>query len=287
MHPFVLFLYLLGGLIVTMLTLNPALLAVSFAVAAVIGGYFLGRRVWKSVFRLFLPVAVFAAGVLPLFSHNGATPLFYVNSQAFTLENVWYGMVMSLMLVTAFLWFQVGSCLLDAERLFFLFGRTLPSLGLLVSMVFRMLPLLRRRFREIHEAQEGLGFHDKETTVVKRCQRLLRELSTLVTWSLENSIETSLSMESRGYGTGRRTFFHRFRMHGEDAVWCLLFLVLFGVTIAAVWKGAFRTLYFPLFQMEPLGGTGTLGMITFLAAGFLPLCKGGWQRAREGRQGQE
>lgn len=271
MHPVALLLYLMGVMLVTMLTLNPVLLAVSFVIAAIIGSLLCGKRIWKTALWLFVPVLFFSAGILPLFSHNGVTPLFYINSQAVTLESVWYGSVMSVMLVTVFLWFQIGSRLLDGEKLLFLFGKVLPSLGLLVSMVFRMLPLLRNRFREIREARRGLGIHESQPGFVKRCRCLGKECSILISWSLENSIETSLSMESRGYGTGRRTSFHLFHVHREDIIFALLFFLLISVTAVSVGMGSFQAFYFPAFHMEKMQVHTISGIVAFAIAGLLPL----------------
>lgn len=275
-HPYVLLLYFTGGMLVTVLTWNPVLIVVSLLIAVAVGSVFCGRKIWKSLLWLFLPVFLFSAGILPLFSHHGITPLFYVNSQAVTLESVGYGIVMSLMLAAVFLWFQVAGQLLDGEKLMFLFGRLFPTLGLLVSMVFRMIPLLRTRFREIHEAQRGLLLPgaDMEKSLFgirARCKQFGKELSVLVSCSLESAVETSLSMESRGYGTGRRTSFHLFRIRREDRVIGILLLFLFGLSIFMVGKGCFETAYFPAFRMAEMSRTGAVGAAAFLLAGFMPL----------------
>lgn len=275
-HPYVLLLYFTGGMLVTVLTWNPVLIAVSFLAAAAVGSVFCGRKIWKSLLWLFLPVFLFSAGILPLFSHHGITPLFYVNSQAVTLESICYGIVMSLMLAAVFMWFQVAGQLLDGEKLMFLFGRLSPTLGLLVSMIFRMLPLLRTRFREIHEAQRGLLLPGTDTAEFRpgmpaRCRQLGKELSVLVSWSLESAVETSLSMESRGYGTGRRTSFHLFRIRREDRILGILLLLLFGMVIFMVGKGCFETAYFPAFRMAEMSRMGAVGTVAFLLAGLMPL----------------
>lgn len=284
-HPYVLLLYFTGGMLITVLSWNPVLIAVSFFAAAVVGSFFCGRKLWKSLLWLFLPVLLFSAGILPLFSHHGITPLFYVNSQAVTLESICYGIVMSLMLATVFLWFQIAGKLLDGEKLMFLFGRLFPKLGLLVSMIFRMLPLLRSRFREIHEAQRGLllpepGIAKFPSGIFARCRQFGRELSVLISWSLESAVETSLSMESRGYGTGRRTSFHLFRVRREDRVLGILLLLLFGLATFMVGKGCFETAYFPAFRMTEMSWMGAAGIAAFLLAGLIPLLGGrrGYER---------
>ena len=41
---------------------------------------------------LFVPIMLFSVIILPIFNHNGVTPLFYVNDMAVTLENIIYGL---------------------------------------------------------------------------------------------------------------------------------------------------------------------------------------------------
>lgn len=271
-HPYVILLYLLGGMLVTMLTWNPVLIAVSFVSAAVSGSVLCGKKIWKPVLW-FIPVILFAVGILPLFSHHGITPLFYVNGQPVTRESVCYGAVMSLMFLAVFLWFQIASRLLDGEKLMFL-CRVFPSLGLLVSMVFRMLPLLQNRFREIREARRGLGMQDLTgVSLTKKCRQFGRELSILISWSLENAVETSVSMESRGYGTGRRTGFHLFRIRKGDVILAAALLLLYGIPLFMIGQGRFETFYFPAFRMEDM--TGNVAGIAAFAAAALASVMGG------------
>lgn len=271
MHPFTLLLYIVGAMFVTMATLNPILVAVSFITAAIVGSFLCGKQIWKSAFCLFIPVFVFSAGILPLFSHQGITPLFYIHSQAVTWESVFYGVSMSGMLVAVYLWFQIAAALLDGEKILFLFGKAAPSLGLLVSMIFRMLPLLKNRFREIRDAQKGLGFYENKMNFLNRCRQWGKEFSILVSWSLESAVETSVSMESRGYGTGRRTSFHLFRIHKEDVLWCILFCVLFGITMAVIVMGYFSVRYFPAFHIGACSLYQIIGIAAFMAATVLPI----------------
>jgi energy-coupling factor transport system permease protein len=244
---------------------------VSFSSAAIVGSFLCGKQIWKSAFWLFIPFSIFSMGILPLFSHQGMTPLYYINSRPVTLENILYGFSMTVMLVAVFLWFQIAGVLLDGEKLLFLFGKTAPAAGLLISMVFRMLPLLRKRFREIREAQEGLGFGREQSGFILKCRQIGKEFSILISWSLESAVETSVSMESRGYGIGRRTSFHLFRLHKRDFVWNIVFLFLFGVTIYTVARGCFSVSYFPAFCMKKFSFGQITGIAAFAAAGLFPL----------------
>ena len=68
-------------------------------------------------------------------------------------------------------------------------------------MVLRFIPMMIKRWREIHEAQIGM-LCTQNTGMIPKAKQFTKELSILISWSLENSIDTSVSMVSRGYGTG-------------------------------------------------------------------------------------
>ena len=271
LHPIVNLLYLAGVLCLTMMTLHPLLLVCSFCVSGWYSFRLFGRRAWKQSALLLLPVLIFMAGILPLFSHNGVTPLFYINGMAVTAERIVYGIAMSILLVSIFQWFQVWNALLDNERFLYLFGRWLPSVGLLLSMALRLLPVMRIRFREIQDAQKGLGRRVERMNWIRRGRFFLKECSVLIAWSLEASMDTAISMESRGYGTGRRSSFQLFPFSRADGIWCGVFCILFGVSLVMVAEGAFDASYFPEL-LWPVGGIRqTAGLVFFLAGAVLPV----------------
>ena len=84
-------------------------------------------------------------------------------------------------------------------------------LGLTLSMIFRFIPLLKARFREISMGQRCMGRHVTGGFMAK-LRQVTKEVSILISWSLEAAIETSDSMEARGYGLPGRTSFHLFKM---------------------------------------------------------------------------
>ena len=281
-HPAVNVLYLLGMLLVPAGTMHPALLFLSLIWASAYAIYFSGVSAMKPVILSAVPIGVFSMLLLPLFSHNGVTPLFYINGQAVTRESIFHGACMTGMLLGCFLWFQIWNQLIDSEKLLYLFGRILPTLGLLLSMVFRMVPMLLGRYREISDGQKGMGRISEELTFAQRISLTGKKISTLVSWSLEHSMEMALSMEGRGYGSGRRTFFHLFSYGFLDKIWtgALLFLyVLLGILGA---KGSFESHYFPAAEFQ--GGIGTvLGLCLYSLAALAPFVWDVWNDRKDRR----
>lgn len=243
-HPWVNLLYLALALILTMMTMHPVMVLLSFVLSFCYARLLCGKVVWKRGIGCGIPVAIFAMGVLPLFYHNGVTPLFYLNGMAVTREAVIHGGMMTLLLLAVLQWFFVWNEMMGEDKLLYLIGRALPSAALVLSMALRMVPLFGKRLREIHEAQAGLGGGMQNGMVGKAGQRL-REVSVLVSWELEESIETSVSMESRGYATGKRTSFHLFRWRCRDLVVAAAFVLLAVPVFGALFQGRIAVSYFP------------------------------------------
>lgn len=247
-HPLTNLAYLLGMLLVPALTMHPILIGISFVIALCYSIWLKGVSVVKFALFCGLPILFFSVIVLPLFHHNGVTPLFYVNGQAITLEAVWYGICMTGTLVSVLLFFQVWNVMIDSEKLLYLFQFLFPAVGLLLSMVFRMLPMLRRRYKEIMDAQRGLGRIEDQMSFLNKIRMTEKAFSTLISWSMEHSMETAISMEARGYGSGRRSSFQLFRLKKSDWKWIIFFLVGFTGIGVGISKEIYSYSYYPAME---------------------------------------
>lgn len=55
----------------------------------------------------------------------------------------------------------------------------------------------------------------------------MKRLEVLLTWSLEEGLQTADSMKARGYGTGRRSSYSPYRWRPKDGA-ALFFLLIAG-----------------------------------------------------------
>ena len=74
---------------------------------------------------------------------------------------------------------------------------------------------------------------------------LLKELSILIAWSLEASIESADSMAARGYGLSGRSSFHLFKITVQDVILLIGIGVCGGVTVAGCFFGRTTIQYYP------------------------------------------
>jgi len=271
LHPLVNFIYLAGVVAITIISNNPIMLFIAFIASLIYSVILCGVGGVKRNLFLMIPIVVFTVIIQPLFSHNGSTPLYYINDNAITLEMIFYGMTVSILLMSTIQWFSCYNVLITSDKFLYLFGRMIPLLALVISMIFRMIPLLRHRFTEIDEAQIAIGKKIRGIGLYERAKIFMKELSILISWSLESSIETSDSMESRGYGLKGRTSFHLFKWKKSDCVWLAVILWIIGVCIYGIVEKSVQVYYFPLFKMKELTITSYATFISFAILAIGPI----------------
>ena len=101
-------------------------------------------------------------------------------------------------------------------------------------MALRFVPRFLNQLGVIRNGQKAMGRDVSEGRLLDRIKYGLQMLSILVTWSLENAIETSDSMRSRGYGLRGRTAFSVYRFTKRDCCLGTLMAGLFAVLQQAV-----------------------------------------------------
>ena len=260
-HPAVNLIFFLFTIGITMFSMSPVFLAVTLVFSWLYSILLNGKKAIKSNLLFTLPIVVIMAVINTLFTHNGATVLFYVNNSRITLEALLYGLAAALLLSSIIVWFSCFNVVMTSDKLIYIFGKAAPVLGLTLSMIFRFIPLLKARFREISMGQRCMGRHVTGGFMAK-LRQVTKEVSILISWSLEAAIETSDSMEARGYGLPGRTSFHLFKMTPTDKV--LLTGISISGMIAAVGCALGKTsiYYYP---KVVLGQWDIMTVITFAA----------------------
>ena len=243
-HPFVLFVYFLSVLLVAVLVWNPILQA-----TALLGGacFLLLLQPGKESLRdlgFYLPFFALVAVTNPLFSHNGVTPLFFLNGNPVTLEAFLYGLAIAGLTVAALLWCRCYTAVMSSDKVLYLFGKVLPKLSLVLSMALRFLPLFKRRMRQVKSSLRAMGLYSADS-YVERVRGTLRVFRGTVAWSLENAVETADAMRARGYGLPGRSHFSLFRFRAADGWLLASNLFLLALTLAGVAFGETAFRYYP------------------------------------------
>ncbi|MBC8535797.1 energy-coupling factor transporter transmembrane component T [Feifania hominis] len=270
-HPAVNFCYFIAVIALSMFTVHPVLLAVSLGAALLYGVLLQGREALRFALRVLLPMFVLCVAVNPLFNHRGVTVLgYFAGGNPLTLESLWYGAAAGGMLVCILMWFHCYNIVMTSEKFIHLFGRVIPALSLVFSMVLRFVPRYRRQIGEIAAARRCIGRDAGKGRLMERIRSGLSIVSIMTTWALEHSIETADSMRARGYGLPGRTSFGLWRFTRRDAALLAGIAVLTAATAACMSTGLLSARYFPAIQIGGSGVFSLLGMIGFALLCLIP-----------------
>ena len=263
-HPAVNFLYFGLVLFFTMCFLHPACLLLSLAAALRYAVCLNGRRAVRRSLRYLLPAALLAALINPAFNHQGTTILTYLPSgNPLTLESIVYGLAAAALLSAVVTWFSCYTAVMTSDKFVYLFGRVIPALSLVLSMALRFVPRFQVQARAVSQAKRCVGRDVSDGSLLQRLRNGVTILSILLTWCLENALETADSMNSRGYGLPGRTAFSIYRLDDRDQA-ALWWLGALGGYILSMWgAGGFACRYFPTFRLAPRDGWSLSGLLAF------------------------
>ena len=271
-HPTINFLYYALVLLFSMCLMHPVYLAISLTGALAYDIYLKGRKAVRFAVMGLLPMAAVAALVNPAFNHEGATILTYLPSgNPLTLESMLYGAAAAVMLASVVLWFSSYNEVMTSDKFVYLFGRVIPALSLVLSMSLRFIPKFKAQMQVVSEAQACIGRDTKNGSVFRRVGNAVKIFSIMVTWSLENAIETADSMRARGYGLPGRTAFSIYRFDDRDKT-ALAWLIFCGAYILSGWlAGAVYFRYYPTVKTAAWTPLTVSFMFVYLALVLTPV----------------
>ena len=272
LHPSINLLYFTAVIGFAMFFTHPVCLAVSLLCAISYSVYLNGRRAVRFSLMYMLPMLIITALLNPVFNHQGGTILTYLpDGNPLTLESILYGIAAAVMLVTVISWFSCFNAVMTSVKFVYLFGRVIPALSLILSMALRFVPRFREQIKVISNAQKCVGRDISNGNILQKAAHGMRILSIMVTWALENAIETADSMKCRGYGLPGRTAFSIFRFSRRDAYALSYILVCAAVIITCAALNTFSFRYYPTVRGVWTGAAATAAFAAYFALGVFPL----------------
>ena len=270
-HPVNNFLYFVIVLAMSMFSMNPVILLLSLTGAVCYSIKLKGTGKFAKSLLYMIPLLLFTAAINPVFNHQGITILTYLpNGNPLTLESMLYGFFAATMMITVITWFSCYTEIMTSDKFVYLFGRIIPSLSLLLSMTLRFVPKFRAQYREVKTAQQCIGGKDEGKRFTEKLRIGVRILSILITWAMENAIETADSMKSRGYGLPGRTAFSIYTFDKRDRA--MLVWLLAGAVILSLSRitGGMYFRFYPSIKMAEAGFFSILADIVFLLLCLTP-----------------
>lgn len=264
-NPIVLMIYFFSILLISMFIVNPIMLILALGGGICYCSIMEQPKEFFHNLLFYIPLFLMIAVTNPLFSHNGVTPLFFLNGNPVTLEAVLYGLNIAVMLIAVMYWFKCYSQIMTSEKILFLFGKIIPKLSLILSAALRFVPLFKIQIKKVHKAQKAMGLYSSDSYIDK-LRSSMRVFSAIVMWSIENAVDTGDSMKARGYGLKGRSQFSMFPFTWKDGV-----LVIFiGIFMLILMVGIiFKTTAFSFYPRITELSTTPLAWIVYFVYGIL------------------
>ncbi|MEK8204744.1 energy-coupling factor transporter transmembrane component T [Paenibacillus sp. FSL L8-0696] len=271
-HPFVNFLYFVVVLLFSMVFMHPIFQVIALSSAVAYSIMLKGKKGIRFNLLYMIPFLLFMAVMNPVFNHQGVTILFYLNNgNPITKESILYGVAAACMFVTVIIWFSCYNVVMTSDKFIYIFGKILPALSLIFSMVLRFVPRYLAQIKVISNAQKCIGRDVSQGNLLARARNGITILSIMTTWALENAIETADSMRSRGYGLPGRTSFSIFRLDARDKVVLLIMTGLIALVAVGAVMGENTMRFYPSIKASTITPFSILIYIAYFALCMIPV----------------
>lgn len=230
-HPTINLIYFTAAIGLAICFNHPVYVAISYAVAFAYSVKLSGKR--AVIFNLCLvPFALVYSGWYLYYNHFGVTNLRqnFIGNEI-TLEALLYGLQIGFTAITVIMFFSCVFAVFSSDKIVYLFGRISPKLSLFLSIILRMVPRIKQYGRRINTAQKGIGKSPSQGNLWRRFVNSMRLISILITWTLENFVESSDSMKCRGYSLKGRTSFSIYRFDNRDRSFVIAIFLLLIITV--------------------------------------------------------
>lgn len=278
MHPIVNFIFFAFVIGFSMFIMNPACLLISLVCALFNVLYLNGKKAVRLSVLYLLPTIIIIAIVNPVFNHDGVTMLAYFPwDNPLTLESIIYGIATAVLLSSIVLWFSCFNEVMTSDKFIYLFGRVIPSLSLVLSMALRFVPKFIFQFNVIRNSQKCIGRDISDGKLLQRLKNAAKIISIMISWALENAIETADSMKSRGHGLKGRTAFSIYRFSKRDAA-VLSIIIISGVILiimSVLDVAKFR--YFPSVKGNVISAPAIIYYALYFSLMIMPLAINVWE----------
>ena len=202
----------------------------------------------KSNIAFVFAIIVFVSFFNMLFAHYGENVLFKIGYTDFTLEALFYGFNQGMIFSAVVLWFTALSYNSDGDRVIYLFSFA-PKLALMFSMILGFIPRFIKKLGEIRDAGKALRGGEGPESLKEKFKTAINNLSALITYSLESSIITADSMNSRGYKKGALSV-KRYKLCAQDIIFIFVILSAAVYLIYSKAAGNISFIFEPVIQIK-------------------------------------
>lgn len=229
-HPLMIVIYFISTMVLSFISKNPIIIVEELIIASF---YIFSNLKLKEIKMILISMSIlfiFCVLINPIFVNAGQMVLVEIGDKPIYLEALIYGIINFFIILTItffMIYFLKG---LDFDKILLIFGAKLPYISLLLKMILRYIPLIKRRYNIIKEGIKGLNINPNE----RRKLTIEEEKSivkSLFNWSFESAIKTSSLMNAKGYGIKKRSSINEKKLTKKDMVALILMMIYFIILI--------------------------------------------------------
>ncbi len=270
-HPCINFIYFLFFMVFIFCFNHPVYVAIAFLCSFAYSIKLNGKREVIFNFILVLFVVIYCLWY-SYYNHFGLTNIrknFIGNN--ITAEALFYGLVRGTKAAAFIMTFACMLAVFSTDKVIYLAGRLFPKLSLFISIFLRSFSRIRERHAAVNISRKGIGMEKGQSTVIGGIRNRLCILSIIITWTLEDYIESSMSMKCRGYTLKHRTAFSIYRFDNRDRGLVILLLAGITMTFMAAWLNQTNILYDPEIIMYRPKGWSYIFYLSYACFCLLPM----------------
>ena len=223
-NPKVCFLFFVFTVLLILLNFNPIFLCVSLLSGVIYNAMLQGKKTFKTFFTFLLPFTLLVGIFNMAFTSYGVDILFSISNKNFTAEGLSYGLCQGVMFSSVIVWLSSYSYVLSRDKFMSVFSKLAPNLTLVLTMTLSFIPRLRKNAQEINDARLNVN------TNQSKFKKSLDNFSSLVSMTLEESIEVSDTMRARNFNSSRKPY-SKYRFNLDDGI---VLLVLLALSISCI-----------------------------------------------------
>ncbi len=245
LHTTIILSYFVIVIAITMMSQNPIWVLSSFSFSSL---YYIQNHSLKAYLKYllyFIPMLFFIIFMNSFFNGLGLTVLFYLGKgNPITLESVLFGLFNGLLLCSIYLWFSSYQKVISTDAWITVLGRRMPTVGLAIAMIMKYIPDTLKQGEQISYQQKALLANEK-MTVKQKSSFGARLLTILLSWSMENSLDTADSMAAKGYPSIQRKAYQQHRRTRRDHLILIGLLIIFFLHMIFLIQGNSKFTYYP------------------------------------------
>ena len=215
-HPAINFIFFTSVIAFSFMFTKPVFLMAGYICAFIYSSYLGRTKALVLNILVFIFIMVYAY-YYSSYNHFGITNLAFIFiGNAITLESIYAGFVKGIHIATGVMWFYCMVKIVSSDKVIYILGRICPRISLFVSIFLRFAPQIVGRFSRVNKAQTSIGRGVTQGNLLAKIRNAVRVTSIVIIWSLENFVDSGLSMKSRGFTLKGRTAYSLYRFDNRD-----------------------------------------------------------------------